>query len=474
MTTGLTVVLGLGLAPSLAQDGPSFRFENLVQILDKKPKTIEALLKELPPEYRNRFTLAYESKSLQRATPSDPRAVLFGDGQLFLTFVGSTYPSDGGNRVEILHFDNTGNRYEMREILQTPKGLHLSDANPAKCLECHGNPPHPIWEDYFRWPGFYGSVDDFPKGRPNTFPGPPENEEKNFRYFWDNIKSTHPRYQHLGNRFFSDDRTIRPNTEITRFFRILTMRSAVQLYSEKSGGKKSIVRLAAWLASSQGVCTPQNMGLIRPPIDGAALNSSRDFLFEIAKAAPPHFLASKKEGLDISARSLDTLYLYDGTNNQLLDLYETFQAVLQNAPVNFLSEASQKQLPFYRVVDCKELEGQIRTYFGTASPNACPTDDQVSLPSIKKVVDALQRGPNLSKICASCHSDPKTQAPSIPFGDEAILAKWLKEKPDRLTNVLSRIAVDVSPKKRMPPNKPLEENDAIFLRQYFEMLQSTK
>jgi len=136
-------------------------FETIQQWVNQgEVPTVEAFLGKLPSSLRSNFTLMRESKSSQQASGSAPRAILFGEtGKLLVAFNGDP-EQKGYNTVELIQFREPG-RFEFR-ALRFPKGgkPELSGANPARCLECHGDPPRPRWGNYFTWKGAYGEVDD--------------------------------------------------------------------------------------------------------------------------------------------------------------------------------------------------------------------------------------------------------------------------------------------------------------------------
>lgn len=138
-------------------------------IANRDLNTIDDLIKALPKEYKENFTLVHSSQSLQGASYQNPRAVVFGpDASLVMTFNGD--PSQKGyNNLEILHWDKTSKQLELREVTFDKDGVSkpiYSEANPQKCMQCHSASPKPsgyvkpVMSDYAIWNGFYGSRDD--------------------------------------------------------------------------------------------------------------------------------------------------------------------------------------------------------------------------------------------------------------------------------------------------------------------------
>lgn len=203
-------------------------FKDVVTLIkDRNAKTIDQalqLLRSTYPDWMSYYTLAYHSRSPQKATYVDPRAIVFGpDARFVLTFNGDPKLAGYGS-LETMSFNEEKADYVFQEILfrteaspetlkdplvqLTPVGEHIfvSDRNPAKCMDCHGIVnPHPIFENYFNWPGFYGSNDDYlflqgPGGEHNAFfrgmatPDATSNEADGWKKFSENRG---PRYRNL-------------------------------------------------------------------------------------------------------------------------------------------------------------------------------------------------------------------------------------------------------------------------------------
>lgn len=126
-------------------------------------KKIEDLLPYLPKNTRSNFTLMYGSRATQGSSYESPRVVMFGEnGKLVLTFNGD--PSQKKfNQLELMQFNDRTKNFELHEITfpentKSSSSAHIS--NGESCVQCHQNPPRPIWEKYSHWPGAYGGNDD--------------------------------------------------------------------------------------------------------------------------------------------------------------------------------------------------------------------------------------------------------------------------------------------------------------------------
>lgn len=215
--------------------GPSSLDELQQFIKDRKIKTISSLLSQLPQDFKNKYVMMYESKSLQGATDTHPRIIMFGGtGNLIIAF--NSDPS----QLEAIEFDWHSFKYKFQEFdvnSKTPSAI-----NPKICTSCHlksGTSPNemrPNWNPYDFWPGAYGSNDDRLKKEKNgfkgitpwdlRFPRDPGQEEAAFDDF---MRQDHsgtpyehlPRYGYYANKVPSDKNlkayySSRPNLMLTR------------------------------------------------------------------------------------------------------------------------------------------------------------------------------------------------------------------------------------------------------------------
>ena len=140
----------------------AFNFASLQSLLSQQDiGSVEELIAALPPVQRNRYALVFESRSLQGASPENPRAILFGpDARFIVTFNGS--PAQRGFRVvETMEFDDESQEFRLRELLFPERAagadkVVVSEVNPERCARCHGAPARPVWDTFPLWPGAYG------------------------------------------------------------------------------------------------------------------------------------------------------------------------------------------------------------------------------------------------------------------------------------------------------------------------------
>src|SRR2546423_11118945 len=126
--SALCLLLGLlGAAPPGQAAG--FNFASLQSLLSRQDiGSVEELIAALPAAQRNRYALVFESRSLQGASPENPRVILFGpDARFIVTFNGS--PAQQGFRVvETMEFDDASKEFRSEE--------HTSELQSLAYLVC--------------------------------------------------------------------------------------------------------------------------------------------------------------------------------------------------------------------------------------------------------------------------------------------------------------------------------------------------
>ena len=139
-------------------------YEILRSLIERcQVKSIDQLLPLLPAYTRSNYFWAYGTLAVQEASPDFPQIVSFGrTGKLLLAFNG--HKSQVGYRnLEIIQFRDDSKTFEFRDIKFPYKStgeVKFSEANPSKCLACHGARPRPLWDNWTLWPGkFRGEMD---------------------------------------------------------------------------------------------------------------------------------------------------------------------------------------------------------------------------------------------------------------------------------------------------------------------------
>ena len=221
--------------------------------------SVEALIAALPVDLRTHYALVFASRSLQGASFTNPRAILFGsDAQLVVTFNGDS-AQRGYASVETMAFNHRDNTFELREILFRERAPPvISEANPARCLGCHGRPAGPIWDAPPTWPGVYGE---------RYLAGLSAIERRGIRSFLA-LQADHARYRSLVNArafaeretyvtsaqaLYNNARTEPPNAQLSS---LLTGQKIRSIMSTLSASPAFSAHRFALLAATQESCGP--------------------------------------------------------------------------------------------------------------------------------------------------------------------------------------------------------------------------
>ncbi|MGE3973709.1 MAG: ankyrin repeat domain-containing protein [Bdellovibrionales bacterium] len=170
-----------------AQNVGPLNFERLTKLIhDCGVESVDELLPLLPINFISNYTLAYATQAAIDASPDYPQTIIYGrDGKLMITFNGHK-TQKGFNNLELMQFRDETKTFEFRDIHFANDGkVTVSNANPPKCLGCHGTSPRPLWDNWVFWPGkFQGEMESqFPAEKP---------------YYQRYLKNKHKgRYQHL-------------------------------------------------------------------------------------------------------------------------------------------------------------------------------------------------------------------------------------------------------------------------------------
>lgn len=177
----LTSLLALASAtPLTAQAAEAFRFEQLNQIIhERRLVSVQDLMRYLPDSFRKNAVFVLDSQSLQASEKSLPRVLMYGDGDLVISF-NADPKQQGYEGIEVMHYDWKKHIFNFREIvfekdhlarsenltMRESKATAPSDPTlsfekmqfenralregpkPAICLQCHGEKARPIIPRY--------------------------------------------------------------------------------------------------------------------------------------------------------------------------------------------------------------------------------------------------------------------------------------------------------------------------------------
>jgi hypothetical protein len=169
----VTFVAVLGLSNhAFAQD--AYRLSHIETIVQqRRPASVEDLLKSLPAILRSKFIIMADGRALQQSAPDNPRILFFqnhldssmfneNETRLILT-VNLKPESRGGDSLEMLDFDFKTKRFIFQEVSFKDGKDYVSGRNPPQCMTCHRG-GRPLWDLYGAWPGTFDGNTIFHNG----------------------------------------------------------------------------------------------------------------------------------------------------------------------------------------------------------------------------------------------------------------------------------------------------------------------
>jgi mono/diheme cytochrome c family protein len=503
---GCACLAALGAAPMT---------ERLVQaVAEQRVTTVERALELLSPSLRSRYALVFDSRSLQQASFADPRVVLFGiDARFIVTFNGQA-GQRGFDTLEMMEFDEQRNRFEFREI-HFPEGSSpgdgavVSEANPAKCVACHGQPLRPVWDTWPTWPGVYGEQYRAPLAR---------SELDGLKSFLE-AQPTHPRYRALRYvELFADPNTFVPGTKVLYagaeteppnavLSRLLAKLSARMIAHEVASAPKFLPYRYALLGALSRDCGQVDAYFEEP--FARALAPGLAGLSERSATATARQLASKAARLQPGPRGPADL---PGDDVQRLDTFRFLVESLLGISTSQWTPALEKDTfdfsspqPF-----SGELDSQLRAIVASsdasvrglaslrdvgAAPRYCRYLQARSRAATRELrvdealaaarqrlaarMDSLPSPPDASgrpdalRTCIACHEGGI--GPALPFAATDELQKRLATGGYPRGTLISEILFRLSPEAgqaRMPPGRILSDEERSALEGYFRRLAS--
>lgn len=412
--------------------------------------------------------------------------------------------------------------FEFREIEYRSHGektvAKVSTVNPAQCFRCHLTSKRPIWESYDVWEGTYGRHDDAILDFVNDkyalayslLPGGAEEYERRARTEWKEFKDfktltlPNSRYEALNfpegspvSPYSPEVRgmhhELRPNLAFTESLSRLQAKNLVSQAIKQSGAcleSSSELLLAALLQCEND-----------SEVNSKKLKKLTDFFVEknrtrLSVLKMPWRHDEQQYGTSV-ARALPALLEMNGIEFQDWQMARTEKQWSYFVGTVFLKDLFAQELYLW-YFDRSPWLGKFtraghfnyQIHFGTpenqisyplpgygekeeTKPTQETSDNKVCRYLIAEAEDkflqmkesclvsreAAVRGiPLTAKMCASCHEDAESDAPSIPFSDSKEILGW-KEK------ILSRIERGEG-KGQMPPNRPLTQKEKSELRAY--------
>lgn len=498
------------LAYQLSEDTGDFsHFQELLKT--QRFGSIEEFLslwKQERPEYYSNYVMAYRSRSLQQASPTHPRIIMFSKNADFVVSFNSHTDHRGVDNLEMMRFNHEKNSFEFYELGFINGKAEFSAPNPQKCLECHQGAsrttadPRPNWEPYNAWLGFYGSIDDSTQMRKQSFPREPfynpatdsflleefDNEPFGFETFWNETRPNDRRYSFLDKVINKSYNEATINGDFTNRLATLNNRRIARLIKEN----KPLYDYIKWTVWAYGVC-------------GQSLETSipvREWLAQVTPRKPVSSLETTTQlvncinidGLNcINAplsivvqpqiRLTDMIHLIvepfnQDTEDWSMDFktggrFAAFERFgLANDPRPPLRAAIQRVFaddPDFQNLSCADAKAKSLQNFG----------DLEKVKSFYNTMNTQTQGPTtpapLIRRCISCHVDDVfSSIPFIPFNDPAQLKTRLSQSGYKrgtlLDEIRYRTGAHAGIDEQMPPRGLPSESLRKDLIDYLEGL----
>ena len=135
---------GYGFGLSFMEPTDDLNYSKLVELIQSgNAQSVEDTLRLISEQYPTsleKYVVMYESRSLQQASPRNPRILaLSGSKTMVFSFNGSSDQS-GYNQLEVMDYDPDQKRFFFHEISFANSGdlpPRFSEPNPSKCMNCH-------------------------------------------------------------------------------------------------------------------------------------------------------------------------------------------------------------------------------------------------------------------------------------------------------------------------------------------------
>lgn len=434
--------------------------ETLRKTIDALPSpSIETLLpalKQIDPSLFKNYVFMYHSRSLQPATPENPRILLATAGaEMVIAFNGSP-KQQAYRQLEVMFFDRKTNRFSFQEIDFTGEKPVYSEINPQKCLSCHQSSsrtvtdPRPNWEPYNLWPGALnsvsGSTDVFKEHHEKFNPYLKSQRDQENRiakqFFNGNYYKTHARYKYLEpfQGIFDDENyngspsdyglPNRMPTHITDNFGALNGRRLARMIREKYPELFEIYKFAILSALYCGeIPLPENvMDWHRMSLKGkniswpSTLDVGGRYITGIDQAFDFIF---KAYGVDTSDWSMD---FNTGGKFAAFQKYGLPSNVESTSPVYANAFRDVWGLTEYDSGSCRAMKQKSREVAAEKFPPRAFGTDSLDFQEIQ-----LKTNTPLIQRCIGCHVTTGI-APYIPFDDPIKLKVALNSNNKALLN----------------------------------------
>jgi hypothetical protein len=374
--------------------------------------------------------------------------------QVDLVFTFTDASQKGGDRLEVLAFNEHQLEFELYEVTFQNHRANLSRKNPAQCLRCHGSPPRPNWQEYPSWPGFYGSFDDKlvtaekeDAGIAQLISRAPQHPR--YRHLFEIQKSFSPRASTPGSGARNAGRR---NSHLTEGLGYLNLKRILKTTQDHPSWPTLKYDIISNLLNCRGNSASVQSQNFREILDNAGLDSAN---FSMG------FNPTKTFTMPSSFEST-FLYLLLQAEADLAARFNTLS----------LKKDPPSVEPHYPRFDDSTTQA-MHNEFCRKPPGTEKSDSRT-----KGVLSDQALPPIVALRCAHCHSSTAIQrgidinAPEIPFDDPAKLKAWLT--PQRFQLIRQQISAKGSATApAMPPvGAPMDARDQKKLLNYLELLSS--
>jgi hypothetical protein len=427
-------------------------------IEQKQISSVEALLPELPKDFRSHTIYVYDSQSTQYADALNPRAILSSrDSNVVMAIESGSAPDS--QRIELIQFDPKRRAFDFFE--GTFEGGKPALILPrTDCARCHREDMRPNWQAYFHWAGVYGSDDNSTTGSLS-----PPNEDTNFQSFVAKIP-TDPRYQWL-----SQADSLKENQDFTETQAGRNFARVARLLSETPNfAHFKYAYLGALLCQSQfSSFLPDSL---KASTVGVDWNVSFERPGEKQKN-PLYFL------FDLQGLRWEDYSMSFKPSQSSFDPYFT----TPYQPLQEFAFAIQTEVPEVRnMLLLSNVDNDVYSHSQSAIISDADSCNALAIMSAHALKDFVP-DPAPTKLappamalaslqtCISCHVGSAQLAPRIPFDDEIALKKSISAADGYLyQEILKRTAQNAPQNLQMPPKGDLPQTDRETIRSYINML----
>lgn len=469
----------------------SLDFARLQNVMNEasvtSPETFLIEWKKLKPEYFSNYVLGYRSRSLQKSSPTHPRALTFNkNADLVISFNGNP-EHKGYKNLELMHFNHDTKSFEFFEMSFANRRAQLSEVNPKKCLACHQSSartdvdPRPNWEPYNVWSGFYGSLDDNTELFKNGFEREPgfdpildqvlvqeiTSEAQWLLNFRALIQPTDARYSLLStstiNEYGTRESTL--NGDLTNRLAVLNFKRVARLIRTQP---KEIYEFAKWAVWAHASCS---MTLYMKEdvfewLYAQAPNKDNARRKGRSSVSAPYPCRKRIEGINIDVDCTPPDYKDADSTDVINALFESVGVSTEDWSMDFKTdgarfaaferfgvtndprppwiEAIKHELnkdPELANADCAQAKKESIKRFSNLA------EVQAKVAALRAQHPTPSAAPLISR-CISCHSNTlisRDDAPSIPFDEPRQLKSYLNKEGYKRGSLLNEIRYRIGP-----------------------------